>query len=347
MLATKRFQRSAFAELSKASARELFRNVKVVLSLSVLFLFFLLLTIAINTMVNGGPKPAVAVVADNVYGSDLVTELTHRGIEAEEVAEAAAPAEGGYTAVVRFANGEAAVTLAAKGTPAWIELADAVHQVGIPSADIRVVDTNGFESIDFLRQNLATVLVMGFLGLALLGTAVPLVTMRRQGTLRLFGTTPVRRLTFLVAQTPVQFGLGVLQSGIVIAIAAASGYIESFNGVRLFVTLLLGLAMFFAFGYLLAARSKNPEVVQQLAGIFPILIALSSGIMFPLQLLPEVFQQLPKFLPTTWFMQAVSTDIAGVQPFLSVYILWAMMAATTALMAVIGARLFRWDQGDL
>lgn len=347
MASTGKNPTSAFVELSKTSARELFRNVKVVLVLSTLFIFFLALVIGMNALVNGGDKAVVGVVEGSERAVSLVDVLERRGYTAEAVDRGSVPRQGDHTAVIEISADRAIITLAVPGAPAWIELAGIVEGFGISHTNTTVINAAGFQSVDFLRSNLGTVLVMGFLGLALMGTAVPIVSMRKNGTLRLFGTTPVKRLTFLVAQTPVQFALGVVQGTVVVAIAFASGYVESLDAARLVVTFLLGLAMFFAFGYLLASRSVNPELIQQLCGVLPVFVALTSGLIVPFQLLPDAFADVPKALPTTWFMQAVSADVAGTEPFLSVYVLWAFMAGATLVMALIGARLFRWDQGDL
>jgi len=187
---------------------------------------------------------------------------------------------------------------------------------------------------------------MGLLAIAFMGTSVPLVALRERGTLRLFGTTPVRRLTFIVAQSPIRFALGAAEATIILGIAAAAGYVESFVAVRLAVTLLLGLSMLFAFAYLLASRARNADAIAQIAGFLPVIAIFSSGTVSPISVLPEVLQHTIKGVPTTWFMQAASADLAGTEPFTSVYLLWALMAATTVVVALLAAKLFRWDRDE-
>lgn len=334
--------RSALRELSAANARELMRNGKSVFSVLFMFGFFLILIWALNYAINIGnrPAPIVLVEGGSPVSSRAIGQLAQRGIEVTSGAEASA-----VNAVVTLHGGRAQVAL---GSPApnWPGVVSALEASGVPNADIAVVDAQGNPVVDLFRSNLAATLMMGYAGVAFLGTAVPLVALRRRGTLRLLGTTPLRRLTFILAQTPVRFGIGAIQAVIVILLAAGYGYVGGGNLLRLIVTLLLGLALFFALGHLLASRSRNPELITQISGVLPVIVLFLSGSVFPLYILPGWVQQAITFLPTTWFVQAASADLVGSEPFLDVYVLWAMMASVTVLLTVVASKVFVWDRTD-
>lgn len=200
--------------------------------------------------------------------------------------------------------------------------------------------------LGILRTNLATIATIGFMAITFLGTAVPIVTLRERGTLRLFGTTPVRKGVFIAAQTPVRLVAGVVVAAIVTGTAVAMGSIEAFGLARLLVTFALGLAMFFAFAYLLASRSRNAELVNNVAVMLPIAAMFASGDVFPREVIPQPVAVVLEALPTTWFVRAAAADLSGVAPSIPVPILWAMMAAVTAVAAVLAARLFVWDDRD-
>ena len=199
---------------------------------------------------------------------------------------------------------------------------------------------------DYLRLNLSTAIVIGYLSIVVTGTALPLVALRQNGTLRLLGTTPLRRMTFILAQSPVRFALGVIEAGIVVAVAGIRGYIDFAQLLSLCVTLVLGLAMLFAFGYLLACRLRNAEVVNQLTGFIPVLVLATAGTALPMWIIPDWGQVLMNAFPTSWFIHALGADLTGIEPFTSIYVLWGMMAAVTLGAALLAARLFSWDQGD-
>ncbi|MFJ3029989.1 ABC transporter permease [Curtobacterium sp. NPDC087080] len=331
--------REAFKQLTLLSTRELLRNIKTVIALMFMFFFFLILMAGIDFVINGGRPAPVASVADGPRSAQVVDALQERGITVR--------ADSSATAEITVDGDRAQIVLPAKDKPAWKELVAAVHSTGVPSAKIVVTDASGAPETDILRINLATVLVTGFMAIAFMGTSVPLVTLRQRGTLRLLGTTPVKRLSFIVAQSPIRFALGIGEALVVVLVAASQGYVESFNVLRLFVTLILGLAMLFAFAYLLASRSAHPDVITQVTGFLPVIVILTSGTVLPIDIFPDVVRYITYAFPSTWFMQAIGADIAGTDPFVPVYWLWLMMAGVGVAAALLAARLFKWDQGDL
>ncbi|PZF63328.1 hypothetical protein DEI81_07935 [Curtobacterium sp. MCBD17_013] len=331
--------RDAFRQLVLLSSRELFRNIKTVIALMFMFFFFLILMVGIDFVINGGRPAPVASVANGPHSAQVVEALRNRDI--------AVRAEDAATARITVEDDSARIVLAGKTKPAWKHLVAAVHSTGIPSADIVVTDASGEAENDILRVNLATVLVTGFMAIAFMGTSVPLVALRQRGTLRLLGTTPVRRMAFILAQSPVRLALGIAEAIVIVLIAWSQGYVESFNIVRLFVTLVLGLAMLFAFAYLLASRSANPDVTTQITGFLPVIVILTSGTVVPIDVFPNAVRSITDGFPSTWFMQAIGADITGTDPFVSVYWLWLMMAAVGIAAALLAARLFKWDQGEL
>ncbi|MGD8167304.1 ABC transporter permease [Herbiconiux sp. P16] len=212
---------------------------------------------------------------------------------------------------------------------------------------LNVVESDGSDQPDVLRANLSLVLVCGLMAIAFAGTTVPLVALRQRGTLKLLGTTPLRRFTFLLAQTPVRFLLGTSEAAVILAIAGGHGYLQPLSALRLCATFLIGFAMFFAFAYLLASRSSNPDLMLQLMGLVPVVVLFASGTFLPFADSPPFLEWMSRTLPSTWFLQALNADLIGEEPFLDITVLWGLMAMATGLLLALGTVLFRWDQGDL
>lgn len=333
---------AAFRQLTLLSTRELLRNVKTVLSLLFMFFFFLILMVGVDYSVNGGrPAPTVAVVQ-----SELAPQLQHE-LSAMKIKQVTDDASKPATAIITVKDGQAVIQLATKEKPSWKELSRAVEAVGVPASKIAVVDANGSPEVDVLRINLATVLVTGFMAIAFIGTSIPLTAMRQKGTLRLLGTTPVNRLAFILSQSPVRLALGLAEAAVILVVAWTQGYVASANLLRLSVTLVIGLLMLFALAYLLASRSTNADVITQITGFLPVIVILTSGTVMPSELFPAPVQFITRCFPTTWFMQAVGADASGVTPFVPVYWLWLMMGVVTVAAAILSARIFKWDQGEL
>jgi len=337
--------RSALVELSLANSRELLRSGKTIFGMLFVFVFFLVVVWVLHlSFHNNRDAPVVGIVGDGAKSQQLLVALQAAEIDARFIQSSGASAN--VTVTVSL-NGDSAHLDLGSPTPAWLAVSAAIHEVGIPTSAITATGIDGSPATpDFLRANLASILVMGLLAIAFMGTSVPLVALRERGTLRLFGTTPVRRLTFIVAQSPIRFALGAAEAAIILGIAAVAGYVESFVAVRLAVTLLLGLLMLFAFAYLLASRSRNADAIAQVAGFLPVIVIFTSGTVYPTSVLPGFLQDAITVIPTTWFMQAASADLAGTEPFTSVYLLWALMAATAVGVALLAARLFRWDRDE-
>ncbi|WP_423919772.1 ABC transporter permease [Frigoribacterium sp. 2-23] len=336
--------RSAFTELSTWNAKELYRDRKGSFSILFMFFFFFLLIIGLNFVVNYGnrPEPVVAVSGEQSAVDDVMSSLERAGIPASTSSDAA----GDTDAVVVVDADRAVIMLSSEDPPRWIALASAVADTGYSSGDVVVVDDTGAPQLDLLRSNLAGVAAIGFMAITFMGTAVPVVSLRQRGTLRLLGTTPVRKLTFIAAQTPVRFGLGAVVGAVVVAVAASLGYLDVAGTLRLIVTFVLGLLMFFSFAYLLASRSRNAEIINQISVLVPVLALFASGNVFPKDFLPDGVLVALDVLPTTWFMQAAGRDLTGTEGFASVYVLWAMMLGATVVVSALAAKLFLWDDRE-
>jgi ABC-2 type transport system permease protein len=337
-----RKRRSAFSELVVANALDLARSGKTIFGVLFMFVFLLAIVATIHFSINvQRPAPVVAISGNSSQTEQLARALDRDGIEVVESSRSQQA-----TAVVVLRGDSASVTVDYPHPPAFLELSRAIESLGYAPGNVLVERVNGVREVDILRVNLGALLIAGLLAIAFLGTSVPIASLRRRGTLRLFGTTPVSRLAFIVAQTPVRFFIGIVEAGIIVAISAANGYADSFNIARLSVTLLIGLAMLFSLAYLLASKSSNPDTIGQISGLIPVLVVLTSGTLLPTQGFPKFVIIAMNSFPTTWFMQAVSADVSGTEPFVGVYALWAMMLAVTAVGGLIAAKVFRWNQAE-
>ena len=204
-----------FRQLTLLSSRELIRNSKTMFSMAFMFFFFLILIFGIDLAINSNrPDPVVAVTA-GPQASAVEKELDRRGIRLADGSAA--------TAHITVEGGSAQIVLATTDTPSFKQLVSAVHTAGIPSAKINVVQADGSFETDILRINLPTTLALGFMSIAFTGTTAPLVALRKRGTLRLLGTTPVRRLSFIVAQTPVRAAVGIVEAAIIGGVGGWTG----------------------------------------------------------------------------------------------------------------------------
>jgi ABC-type multidrug transport system permease subunit len=197
--------------------------------------------------------------------------------------------------------------------------------------------------VDMLGPNLGVLLMAGFSAIALVGTTVPIVAMRERGTLRVFATVPLSRLTFLLALLPVRVAIAAAEVAVVLVIVAVREGPHPLALLRLLITASLGLAMLLCVAFLAAARARSAESTQQSMAMVSILLVFASGGLLPEEIVPAPVTALMRVLPTTWFADAVRADAVGFTPFLPVPVLWLGMLLVAACALLVALRRFDWD----
>jgi ABC-2 type transport system permease protein len=337
-------KRSAFTELAATNARELVRDGKTMFFIVFFPLFFLGLFGFLGFMIDSqNDAPVVEVVAGE-QSDAILAELDAAGIDAT-ITDDATPADG--TTAIVTANGDTAqVVLDSEAQPQWRPLVDAVSSVGIAKPDIAIGYEDGSAVFDPLKNSLASIVMVSFLTLALLGTAVPVVGQRGKGILRVLGTTPLKRSTYIAAQSPARLIIGVLQLAIVVVVTAVLGYLRPSAIPGLVVTALLGLAMLFAIGYLIGSRARNPESTTTVVSLLIPVALMLSGSIFPLTMFPQAFADAVQWLPTTVLAKALSVDLVGADTGIASWAYWLYLAGVGIVAAVLAGLAFRWDQGE-
>lgn len=329
--------RSALAELTATNTRELVRDGKTMFFVLLFPLFFLGLFWFIGYSTDAGSANPQVVVAESAMSPEIVASLAEQGVSTVSQSDPSA------NILITTDGDHATVTLASKDQPAWNKTVKALRDVGIPRTSIDVVTTEGIPAMDPLRTSMASILMVSFLSLAFLGTAVPLVSLRGQGTLRLLGTTPLKRSVFVLSQSPARFGLGLLQMVLVISVTFYLGYLDFAHLPRLIVTALLGLIMLFSLGFLIGSRARNAEATTTVVSLLLPVALMLSGAVIPMQVFPESVVRVLEWLPTTVLANSLSTDLVGSNAGLSIGVSWAAMAVVAIIAAWITTKIFRWD----
>lgn len=344
----------AFCQLALANWRELTRNVPLMAALFlppllILLSFPLLLFMSgedslITLVVPRDATPAVyALAAELQRAPDLRFDVvdTLEGRRRKE--------NGAFEALVFLPpsvdTGSVVIETAATGSvqvyAIKTALEEAVRRVGIP--DLPVRDSGGFFA-DPLRYGTVGSLVYALANLGVFGVATPIIAMRRQGILRLLRTTPVTRLTFVLAQVPARLILGI---GVTLCALLASWALWDVTFPQLaaaFGTAMLRFWMLAAFGYLVGGTATSSEVVSAVGS--PLLMfALAGGaVYFPVMGMPAWVRALPPYIPLTYLADALRQTLGVGGP--ALFPLWvdlAVMLAVTLVVTLLAVRLFRWD----
>lgn len=220
----------------------------------------------------------------------------------------------------------------------------AAGEVGVPP--LPVSDSGGFYA-DPLRYGTVGSLVYALASVGVFGVAGPIISMRQQGILRLMRTTPVTRLTFVLAQVPARLILGM---GITICALVASWVVWDVTLPQMasaFGTAMLGFWMLAAFGYLVGGTLNSAEASFAVGSPVLTFGAIGGAVLFPLVGMPGWVQVLPPFIPLTYLADALRQQLGVGGP--ALFPLWldlVVVLAITVAVTILAVRLFRWDVAE-
>jgi ABC-2 type transport system permease protein len=197
---------------------------------------------------------------------------------------------------------------------------------------------------DRVRFVLATGLLIALASVAFYGIAVPLVTLRERGTLRLLSTTPVSRLTVLLAQAPARLALALTHTAIIATISAALGHLPAGRLASLLVTAAAALALLVPIGFLLGSLLPSAEAAGNTLTFVLLAFLGVAGLFLPLDTLPGRAADILGALPPGLLGAAIRQDLTGVPAAQPGWVAWLACAGTGAVLTLAAVRTFRWDR---
>jgi len=198
----------------------------------------------------------------------------------------------------------------------------------------------GYGSMDVSMPGY-TAMILGTVGL--LGVPITISGYRESGVLRRFQATPMRPLTYILADIVANLVTTLLgMMGLVII--GWLLYRVQFEGQVIAVILAVvfcGLAMF-SIGYLIAGLAPGARTAQVIGMVIFYPMMFLSGASIPLEIMPEKIQRIADFLPLTYVVRLLRGlwfgDTWG-EHLLETAVLAGVLVVCTAL----SARFFRWE----
>ncbi len=178
---------------------------------------------------------------------------------------------------------------------------------------------------------------------ALIGIPIQTATSRELGVLRRYRVTPLRPLTYLIADVTAYY-LMTLTGTILLIIVGRVAFGVQLDG-NVFAVLAgftLCSLSFFSLGYLIAGLAPSARVAQTVGMVLAYPMMFLSGASLPLELLPSGLRQVADFIPLTHvvtLMRGIWSGESWSSHRLDVAILLAVLVAGAAL----AARFFRWQ----
>jgi ABC-2 type transport system permease protein len=184
------------------------------------------------------------------------------------------------------------------------------------------------------------ILALSVIGAAMVSLGIQTGFERFYLVLKRLGATPLRRGELITAKALSIVLVEIVQVVVIVGVALALGWRPTAERLVLVVpALLLGTAAFAGIGLALAGRLKALATLALVNAVF-LLLLVSSGIMFPLDRLPEALQVVARVLPAAPLADWLRGAFEGTEiPLASLIALpaWAVAAPSAA------AKLFRWE----
>jgi len=198
----------------------------------------------------------------------------------------------------------------------------------------------GYGSMDVSMPGY-TAMILGTVGL--MGVPITISGYRESGVLRRFQTTPMRPVTYIVADIVANLVMTLL-SMMGLVIVGWLLYRVRFEGQVIGVILAVvfcGLAMF-SIGYLIAGLARGARTAQVIGMVIFYPMMFLSGVAIPLEVMPETIRRISDFLPLTYvarLLRGLWFGDAWGEHILEIVIIGCVLVVCTAL----AARFFRWE----
>jgi len=179
--------------------------------------------------------------------------------------------------------------------------------------------------------------------IGLIGLPIQTATNRELGVLRRYRATPLRPLTYLVADVVTYYLMCVVGVAILIVVSAlAFGVRLEGNVLDVLAGFTLSALSFFALGYVLASVAPSARVAQTVGMVLAYPMMFLSGASLPLEALPAGLRQVADFVPLTYVVKRMRGLWVG-DPWSSLAPEVAVLGVLLVIATAISVRVFRWE----
>ncbi len=178
---------------------------------------------------------------------------------------------------------------------------------------------------------------------ALVGIPIQTATSRELGVLRRYRVTPLRPLTYVVADVVAYFIMTLAGAVLLVAVgAAAFGVRVEGNVLALLGGFTLSALAFFSLGYLLAAVARSARMAQTVGMVVAYPMMFLSGASLPLELLPPGLRSVADLIPLTYVVRLMRGLWYG-EGWAAVGTSVAVLSGILVVATALAVRFFRWQ----
>lgn len=201
--------------------------------------------------------------------------------------------------------------------------------------------TKGLTQFDYTFSG-----ILGFtmLSLGIFGPTTVFPRLKQRGVLRRYHTTTLKVWQYFIGNVLSNAFIGFLAAGLMIAIALLFFDLNMRgNYLNLLVIVALGVTLLFGIGLAIGGWAKNENQAAPIAQLATLPMMFLSGVFFPTFLMPEVLQNITKFIPLTPIIDSVRLIITENASLIDLGPQLLVMAAWTVIIYLVAFRVFRWE----
>lgn len=201
--------------------------------------------------------------------------------------------------------------------------------------------TKGLSQFDYTFSG-----ILGFtlLSLGIFGPTTVFPRLKQRGVLRRYHTTTLKVWQYFVGNVLSNAFIGILAVALMF-VAALTIFDLNMRGsyFNLAVVVVLGTIMLFGIGLALGGWAKNENQAAPLAQLVTLPMMFLSGVFFPTFLMPEILQNITKFIPLTGVIDSVRLIVTENASLMDLGPQIGIMAAWTVVVYFIAFKVFRWE----
>jgi ABC-2 type transport system permease protein len=161
-------------------------------------------------------------------------------------------------------------------------------------------------TVDYYDFLLPGLVAMGVMNFSIIGMGVAIARFRAQRILKRITATPLRPAKFLAAQVLARLALALVQAALILAVGVFLFGGEIFGNVLwIFVLATVANLVFLNLGFAVAGRASKADAAQGIGNAVALPMMFLSGVFFPTDTLPEVLQEVVRYLPLTPLIEAL------------------------------------------
>lgn len=219
-----------------------------------------------------------------------------------------------------------------------------VHSLNNFKDDISLHINRIYGNIKYIDFLVPAVLGMTVMMSCMMGMGATIAGERETGELARLFMTPTSVSTVIGGKIASKLLIELIRALILIAMAILLFNVSIKGGIlQTFIVLVIGALCFVGFGIMLSARTQTQEDYSQIVMPFSMPMMFVSGVFYPIETMPWIFQKLAYLFPLTYLNDAMRGIMLKGQTLGDVWLDLVILLGFTVLFFIIGVKRFNRD----